>query len=130
MVVGHRYASSFTTNVRVRIKIVPEFVAIPKPAAELLLHGTGNINTLPWNVLFPAVIWYTLIVAWDWEASLHGVWFVALIDGIVKYIILKIGGSKLYEEKVVPFVGGFILGTALEVLVAAMSFFVFFPQAA
>jgi len=47
------------------------------------------------------------IVAWDWVASIMGTWSAALVAGIIKWLVLRIGGSKLYEEKAVPFVGGF-----------------------
>jgi hypothetical protein len=107
---------------------------VDAPMSEASLYvAVGFIFMVVMKFLTTRILWLpdplVTIVAWDWEGSLHGVWFVALVDGIVKYLVLKIGGSKLYEEKVVPFVGGFILGTALEVLVAAISFFVFFPQA-
>jgi len=43
---------------------------------------------------------------------------------IIKWLILRIGGSKLYEDKAVPFVGGFILGAALNALVAGIGAFI------
>jgi len=61
------------------------------------------------------------IVAWDWVISLHGVWFACLAAWVVKYFVLRVGGSKLYESTVVPLVGGFMLGDALEVLLAALT---------
>jgi len=68
------------------------------------------------------------IVAWDWIGSLHGTWAAALIAAILKWIVLRIGGSKLYTEKVVPFVGGFILGDALNALIAGiLAYTVFRP---
>jgi len=60
------------------------------------------------------------IVAWDWVGSLHGVWAAALVIAILKWLVLRIGGSKLYSEKVVPLVGGFILGDALNALIAGI----------
>jgi hypothetical protein len=33
-------------------------------------------------------------------------------------MLLRIGGSKLYSERVVPFVGGFILGDVLNAIIA------------
>jgi hypothetical protein len=60
--------------------------------------------------------------------SVHGQWACALVAWIVKSMILKIGGSKLYEEKAVPFVGGFMLGTTLEVLIAAALGMTLYPR--
>jgi len=65
-------------------------------------------------------------IAWVWEGSLCGLWFVALIDAIIKWLVLRIGGSRLYEEKAVPFVGGFILGAALNALIASIGAFIVF----
>ena len=64
------------------------------------------------------------IIAWDWIGGLHGTWMASLIILIIKWLILRIGGSKLYEEKAVPFVGGFILGAALNALVAGIGAFI------
>jgi len=58
------------------------------------------------------------IVAWDWVGGLHGTWAAASICAILKWALLRIGGSKLYSEKVVPFVGGFVIGDALNALIA------------
>jgi hypothetical protein len=62
-----------------------------------------------------------LIVAWEWISSICGIWAACLVAWAIKYTVLRLGGSKLYEQWVVPFVGGFILGDALEVLVAALT---------
>ena len=61
------------------------------------------------------------ILAWEWITSLCGIWAACLVAWVIKYLVLRTGGSKLYERWVVPFVGGFILGDALEVLVAALT---------
>ena len=41
-------------------------------------------------------------------------------------MVLRIGGSKFYEERAVPFVGGFILGAALNALIAGIGAFIAF----
>jgi hypothetical protein len=61
------------------------------------------------------------IVSWAWVISLHGVWFACLVAWIIKSIVLRVGGSKLYEQQLVPFVGGFMLGDAFEVLITALT---------
>jgi len=60
--------------------------------------------------------------------SLHGVWFPFLVAYVIKSIVLKVGGSKLYEEKVVPLVGGFIVGSAVEILITAITSYALFPR--
>ena len=45
------------------MRYVPEFVAVPKDVAELLIAGTGDVGALPWHILFPAFLWHSLIVA-------------------------------------------------------------------
>jgi len=56
------------------------------------------------------------VVAWGWGVSLWGAWVPILVAWVVKTIVLKTGGSKLYESMIVPFAAGFILGEVLEVL--------------
>jgi hypothetical protein len=68
------------------------------------------------------------IIAWDWVASIMGVWSAALVSGVIKWLVLRIGGSRLYEEKVVPFVGGFMLGVALNALIAGFGAFILYPR--
>jgi len=102
------------------------------PMSELGVHvALGFVFMIVMRYLSTKILWlpnpFTAVVAWSWISSLHGLWVVALVDAIVKYLILKIGGSKLYEDGAVPFVGGFILGDALEVLVAALLCFALFP---
>lgn len=40
-------------------------------------------------------------------------WFQGLIALIIRTLVLRVGGSKLYEEKGVPFATEIIVGTAL-----------------
>jgi hypothetical protein len=69
------------------------------------------------------------LVAWSWEISIDGFWLACLVAWIVKSAILRIGGSRLYEEWVVPFVGGFTMGYALEILTTTSISFILFPRA-
>jgi len=66
------------------------------------------------------------LIGWEWIASLSGVWIVALVDVIIKYSVLRLDGSKLYDEKVIPFIGGIILGTVLDVLGANAIYYVMY----
>jgi len=40
--------------------------------------------------------------------------------------MLKLGGSKLYDEKVIPFIGGIILGTVLDIIGANAMYYVMY----
>ncbi|RLI27572.1 hypothetical protein DRO58_04040 [Candidatus Bathyarchaeota archaeon] len=108
----------------------------PRPAASSMIEltpwlATGFVLMTVVRYLCTRFLWLpdplTTLVAWGWIASLHGVWFAALVCYIVKTIVLKIGGSRLYEEQVIPFVGGFILGDALDVLLTGIASFILFP---
>ena len=104
------------------------------PISELGTHITiGFVFMVIARWAYSRFLWVpdpiTAIVAWSWVISLHGTWIVCLVAYVVKSIVLKVGGSKLYEQWVVPFVGGFILGDALEVLLAAITSYALLPPA-
>ncbi|MBO3804171.1 MAG: hypothetical protein JTT11_09965, partial [Candidatus Brockarchaeota archaeon] len=96
------------------------------PMTEVVPHlAIGFVFMVVMRYLCSRFLWLpdpiVAIVAWDWVISLHGVWFACLAAWVIKYLVLKIGGSRLYETWVIPLVGGFILGDTLEVLVAALT---------
>jgi hypothetical protein len=92
---------------------------------------TGFLFMVVMSYLYSRILWLpnplAAIPAWSWTVSLHGVWFACLVVWIIKSIVLKIGGSKLYEDWVVPFAGGFIAGTTLEIAITAIASFILFP---
>jgi len=49
-----------------------------------------------------------------------GVWTSFLVAWILKYLVLRIGGSKAYEHYAVPFLGGTLVGLVLTVLVGVI----------
>jgi len=105
----------------------------PSPMTDIVPWiGGGLIFMVIMDLLHARFLWMPdplmSIVAWDWVGGLHGTWAAALICGIVKWLVLRIGGSRLYEEKAVPFVGGFIVGAALNALIAGILAFTIFPQ--
>jgi hypothetical protein len=109
-----------------------------KPAA-----GPSMAEVIPWlsigfafmvvmRFLYSKILWLpdplAAILAWSpYAINLYGIWFAFLTAWIIKSIVLKIGGSRLYEEQVIPFVGGFILGTTLEIFIAALTSYALFP---
>ena len=60
--------------------------------------------------------------------GLHGIWMAALICSIIKWLVLRIRGGKLYEEKTIPFADGFMLGAALNALIAGIGAFIAYPR--
>ena len=69
----------------------------------------------PWFILHPL----GLILYSGHEAKIFGSFFIALI---VKYAVLKIGGTKLYQ-KGIPIVLGLIGGAALSRIVVALVYY-------
>jgi hypothetical protein len=94
--------------------------------------AAGFIFMVAMRYLYSRILWLpdplAAIPAWSWHPSLWGLWPVYLVAWVVKSIVLRLGGSRAYEEWVVPFVGGFMSGAALEILITAtISFLVFSP---
>ena len=105
---------------------------VDAPISEVSAYiAVGFVFMVLMRYLYTRFLWLPdplfSIVAWDWVISLHGTWVPVLVAYIVKSIILKIGGSKLYEDWVVPFVGGFMLGYVLEVFATAVGSYLLFP---
>ncbi|MBS7612097.1 hypothetical protein KEJ27_07855 [Candidatus Bathyarchaeota archaeon] len=105
---------------------------VDAPISEVSTYiAVGFIFMILMKYLYTRFLWLPdplfSIVAWDWVISLHGTWVPVLVAFMIKSIVLKIGGSKLYEDCVVPFVGGFIFGSVLEVFATAISSYLLFP---
>lgn len=85
----------------------------------------GFLFMVVMRLMYSRILWLpdplAAITAWSWTVSLHGIWFPFLVAWVIKYLVLKVGGSKLYEQRVVPFVGGFMLGDVLEIFIAALT---------
>ncbi|MGQ9515158.1 MAG: DUF6785 family protein [Thermoproteota archaeon] len=91
------------------------------PLTQGALHLLiGFLFMLVGRILYTKFMWMpdplVAIVAWGWGISLWGAWVPILVAWIVKTLVLKIGGSKLYESMIVPLASGLILGEVLEVL--------------
>jgi len=103
---------------------IPNVGAISNVSAYLIF---GFIFMVVMRMLYARFLWLPnplmAVVAWSWTISLQGVWAACLVAWVAKTLVLKIGGSKLYESKVVPLVGGFFLGTVLEILIATLTSF-------
>lgn len=101
---------------------MPSTLPLTEVAPHLII---GFVFMVVMSYLCTRFLWLpnplVAILAWDWITSLCGIWAACLVAWVIKYLVLRTGGSKLYERWVVPFVGGFILGDALEVLIAALA---------
>ena len=64
------------------------------------------------------------LVMSGWNASWWGVGTIFTITWIVKYLVLRIGGRRMYEDYCMPFVFGYITGYALMVLMSSISYMV------
>jgi hypothetical protein len=93
----------------------------------------GFLWTALLSVLHARFIWFPLdpigfVIAASWSSMWQEIWSVFLAAWIIKTIVLKIGGSVLYEKYVIPTVGGFIGGTVLVttigVVVGVIKFYV------
>ena len=103
----------------------------PRPMTEIAPWVlTGFVFVVFVKLIQARFLWvpdpFMSIVAWDWVGSLFGTWMAAFVCAILKWVVLKIGGSKLYSERVVPFIGGFILGDVLNALIAGILAFSMF----
>jgi len=96
-----------------------------RPVEGPLTKGTlyliiGFVFMVFGRMLYTRFMWMPdplpALVSWGWGVSLWGAWVPILFAWVVKTLVLKIGGSKLYESAIVPFASGFILGEVLEVL--------------
>jgi len=95
----------------------------PHPLTDIVPWlTTGFVFVVIMKLLQARLLWIPdptmAIVAWDWIGGLHGTWAAATICAVIKWMLLRVGGSKLYSERVVPFVGGFILGDVLNAIIA------------
>ncbi len=95
--------------------------------------AVGFLWTMTLSVLRARFIWFPFepigfIIAASWSGMWQEIWSVFLAAWIIKTIVLKIGGSPLYENYIVPGVGGFIGGVAfvtmIGVVVGVVRFFV------
>jgi len=104
-----------------------------EPLAPYVLAGFAIVGSL--YFLSARFIWFPLepvgfILGTSMlGAGLLGIWMPALVCWALKYAVLRIGGSKLYEESAVPLVSGFVGGYALITIVAVLVFVVrfFYP---
>jgi hypothetical protein len=62
-----------------------------------------------------------MIVTCGWNASWMGVGSMMLITWVIKFIVIKVGGRRIYEEYSIPAVFGVVVGYTLGVMIAAIA---------
>lgn len=124
------FSSAFIGNTQFRSRTADPGIWNGRPGSEPLapyvLAGALITGTL--YILSSHFIWFPLepvgfILGTSMlGAGLVGLWFPAMICWALKTLTLRIGGSKTYEEKAVPFVSGFVAGYALITVIAVLVF--------
>jgi hypothetical protein len=99
--------------------------SLPSNETFLIYGAIGFIITAVLAILHARLLWFPFepigfLIATNFISFLDCLWSVFLAAWIVKTIVIKVGGSKLYEEWIVPVVGGFAVGIALVTLVGCI----------
>jgi hypothetical protein len=96
------------------------------PLAPLVSYGTiGFIITFTLAMLHSRFVWFPFeplgfVIATSVPGLWYGVWSSFLVAWVVKMIVLRVGGSRLYERYGVPAVGGLLSGVALSIFIGSI----------
>jgi hypothetical protein len=100
---------------------------------HLIEYGAiGFVITFTLAMLHSRFVWFPFeplgfVIATSMAGSFYGVWSAFLGAWIVKTIVLRVGGSKLYERSV-PLVGGLLAGVFIGVfagsIIMTLKFFI------
>lgn len=95
--------------------------SLPSNETFLTYGAVGFIITAALAILHARFIWFPFepigfIIATNFGGFWNCLWSVFLAAWIIKTIVIRVGGSKLYEEWVIPAVGGFAAGIAIVTL--------------
>jgi hypothetical protein len=85
----------------------------------------GFIITVALSLVRARFIWWPIhplgfLIATSFSAIWFGSWNCFLAAWIVKWITLKVGGSRAYENYGAPAVGGFLAGVTLGYFIGAI----------
>lgn len=96
---------------------------------SLPLLGTygalGFVITITLSILHSRFVWFPFeplgfVIATSMGGTWTGAWTVYLAAWVLKTIILRVGGSKLYEQYGIPTVGGFVAGIVLTLFMGSL----------
>ncbi|MBS7617222.1 hypothetical protein KEJ25_01200, partial [Candidatus Bathyarchaeota archaeon] len=121
-------------------KYTPEFFMLPKDVSEMLLRGVGNLGVLPWDILFPAILWRFLLVILfaGVGIGIANVFRREWIDveklpfpyvTVVQTCLMNIEGIGRKERKSkTQFLIGMLLGFLLGIPLSGATLFPWFPD--
>ena len=90
----------------------------PPPGEIAMAAGAGFIVTLLLSIIRARFIWWPIhpmgfLLSGGMRSTWTGAWTNFLGAWIAKWLTLRIGGSRAYEEYGIPFVGGYMVGLAI-----------------
>jgi len=102
------------------------FDSLPSNAIFATYGTAGFVIVTLLSILHARYLWFPFepvgfIIATNFGGFWSTLWSVFLVAWIVKTIVLRTGGSKLYSEWIVPSVGGFAGGVALGTLLGCIA---------
>jgi hypothetical protein len=125
-VYGTKVLSYFTCALQDQCEANPARQAT-RPTGEMYASygAVGFVITVLLAFLHARFIWFPFepigfVIATSFIGQWGGVWSAFLVAWIVKTIVLRVGGSSLYEKYALPIVGGFITGDVLASVVGVV----------
>ncbi|MEM2886420.1 MAG: DUF6784 domain-containing protein, partial [Thermoproteota archaeon] len=92
-------------------------IAISGSIGFLVVVGLYYMNSrFPWWPIHPM----GFLLSGGQYAMWTGVWVCFLVGWVCKYLTLRVGGSRAYENYGVPFIGGTMVGLIATILVASV----------
>lgn len=97
----------------------------PPPGEIAMAAGAGFIVTMLLSIIRARFIWWPIhpmgfLLSGGMRSTWTGAWTNFLGAWIAKWLTLKIGGSKAYEEYGIPFIGGYIVGLTIMTVVGVI----------
>lgn len=105
----------------------------PPPGEIFTAAGVGFIVTVLLSFARARFIWWPIhpmgfLLSGGMRSTWAGAWTNFLGAWVAKWLTLRIGGSKAYEEYGIPFIGGYIVGlvimTVVGVIVGTIRWFI------
>ena len=121
---GTKVLSYFTCSIQDQCEANP-VAQTSRPSVSIYASygAAGFFLTALLSFLHARFVWFPFepigfIIALSFSGQWSGAWSAFLVAWVVKTILLRAGGSALYEKYALPIVGGFITGTVLASTVA------------
>jgi len=124
---GSRVLTWGACSIQTMCESSPEAQAARPPTLTYVSYtAMGFLWTVLLSVLRARFVWFPFdpvgfIIAASFSGMWNHVWSVFLTAWIIKTIVLRVGGSPLYENYIVPGVGGFIGGVALASMIGIVT---------